>query len=551
MTININIPEKMNMIPKITVLGVGGAGGNAVNNMIELKLQGVNFVVANTDAQALKNSKAGQVIQLGEKLTKGLGAGSSPDVGSKAAQESSQEILDNLLDSNMVFITAGMGGGTGTGAAPQIAKLCKENGVLTVGVVTKPFHFEGSYRMKAAESGLSEIQKNVDTLIVVPNQNLFHKANEKTTFAEAFSMVDDILYCGIKAITDLMTMPGLINLDFADIKTIMGGMGKAMMGTGEASGDKRALEAAECAISNPLLDNASMKGAKGVLINISGGLDMTLFEADEAAQRIRDEVDPDANIIFGSTFDKELDGKIRVSVVATGIDFANYGNVDKASVFQSVESKFLANKKLEGQKSSLKNNDKDRFSANDEKLGVKDEGKDESFLNVNKSFIPPQVVDPEELQLTEDQKNKSINDNKNNHEVIPQQNEESKKLSEEEKTSDAVEKIHLENFLNDKEENSEIKSFNLESSASVNENDSQDKLNDKSDDKSQGLKGSLGNLFGLFKDDKKEVEIEDSNKTSDDSNNNEFNDSDDLVFNDDVLNVPTFIRDNDPKKNAS
>ncbi len=547
MTININIPEKINMIPKITVLGVGGAGGNAVNNMIELKLQGVNFVVANTDAQALKNSKAGQVIQLGEKLTKGLGAGSSPDVGSKAAQESSQEILDNLLDSNMVFITAGMGGGTGTGAAPQIAKLCKENGVLTVGVVTKPFHFEGSYRMKAAESGLSEIQKNVDTLIVVPNQNLFHKANEKTTFAEAFSMVDDILYCGIKAITDLMTMPGLINLDFADIKTIMGGMGKAMMGTGEASGDKRALEAAECAISNPLLDNTSMKGAKGVLINISGGLDMTLFEADEAAQRIRDEVDPDANIIFGSTFDKELDGKIRVSVVATGIDFANYGNIDKASAFQSVESKFLANKKLEGQKSSLKNNDQDRYSANDEKLRGKEEGKDESFLNVNKSFIPPQVVDPEELQLTEDQKHKSINDNKNEDVLTHQQNKEVKESSQTENPSDAVEKIHLENFLNDKEESSETKVFDLDSEASENENESRG----KSDDKSQGLKGSLGNLFGLFKDDKKEAEIEALNKNLDDSNNDESNDSDDLVFNDDVLNVPTFIRDNDPKKNVS
>ncbi len=545
MTININIPEKINMIPKITVLGVGGAGGNAVNNMIELKLQGVSFVVANTDAQALKNSKAGQVIQLGEKLTKGLGAGSSPDVGSKAAQESSQEILDNLLDSNMVFITAGMGGGTGTGAAPQIAKLCKENGVLTVGVVTKPFHFEGSYRMKAAESGLSEIQKNVDTLIVVPNQNLFHKANEKTTFAEAFSMVDDILYCGIKAITDLMTMPGLINLDFADIKTIMGGMGKAMMGTGEASGDKRALEAAECAISNPLLDNTSMKGAKGVLINISGGLDMTLFEADEAAQRIRDEVDPDANIIFGSTFDKNLDGKIRVSVVATGIDFENYGNIDKASVFQSVENKFLANKKLEGQKSSLKHLPTDKASRSSIKLKSDETEDDESFLNVNKSFIPPQVVDPEQLKASDDSRNKSINDNQNT------QLNESKKETELDVISvneddNSVEKIKLENFLNDSQNDEKVENITTNSELLDKDSDSQN----KTDDKSSVLKGSFGNLFGLFKDEKKTSQTDEKSdsKTLD---SQDLNDSDDLVFNDDVLNVPTFIRDNDTKKNVS
>jgi cell division protein FtsZ len=541
MTININIPEKINMIPKITVLGVGGAGGNAVNNMISLQLQGVNFVVANTDAQALKNSKAGQVIQLGEKLTKGLGAGSSPDVGSKAALESAQDIVDNLLDSNMVFITAGMGGGTGTGAAPEIAKLCKENGVLTVGVVTKPFHFEGSYRMKAAESGVAAMQKNVDTLIVVPNQNLFHKANEKTTFAEAFSMVDDILYCGIKAITDLMTMPGLINLDFADIKTIMGGMGKAMMGTGEASGDKRALEAAECAISNPLLDNASMKGAKGVLINISGGLDMTLFEADEAAQRIRDEVDPDANIIFGSTFDKNLDGKIRVSVVATGIDFENYGNVDKALAFQSLENKFMSNKTGDVNKAvNNKNSDvSDKYSENNSRLKAKI-ARDESFLDVNKSFIPPQVVDPEQLQLHEED-NKVVTINDNNAETKSEEKQEGFHFTEGESKDEAKkidDNIYLESFLNSNSIDSEIQDESTELENNL----------DSKNAKSSGLKGSLGNFFGLFKDEKKA-----NNKHNDaiDEVSSADSESDDLVFNDDVLNVPTFIRDNDSKKNVS
>ena len=320
MTINLHIPETPILKPCITVFGVGGAGGNAVNNMIQSNLEGAKFVVANTDAQAIEFSKAERKIQLGETITRGLGAGASPDIGRAAAEEAMEEILEHLEGSNMVFITAGMGGGTGTGAAPVIAKLAKERGILTVGVVTKPFHFEGSHRMKIAEYGLGELQKYVDTLIVIPNQNLFRIANERTTFADAFKMADDVLHAGVRGVTDLMIMPGLINLDFADIRTVMSEMGKAMMGTGEAEGDKRAINAAEAAISNPLLDHCSMKGARGVLINITGGPDMTLFEVDEAANRIRDEVDPDANIIFGSTFNPELEGKIRVSVVATGIE---------------------------------------------------------------------------------------------------------------------------------------------------------------------------------------------------------------------------------------
>ncbi|MDF2964804.1 MAG: cell division protein FtsZ [Rickettsiaceae bacterium] len=321
MSINLKMPEKVLLKPTITVIGVGGAGGNAVNNMIAANLQGANFVVANTDAQALDHSICDSKIQLGAATTKGLGAGASPEVGRAAAEESLDEIKEYLTDSNMVFITAGMGGGTGTGAAPVVAKLAKEMGILTVGVVTKPFHFEGAHRMKTAEQGLKELQSYLDTLIVIPNQNLFRIANERTTFADAFKMADDVLHAGVRGVTDLMIMPGLINLDFADISAVMREMGKAMMGTGEASGEERSIRAAEAAISNPLLDNSSMKGAKGVLINITGGMDMTLFEVDAAANRIRDEVgETDANIIFGSTFNPDLEGIIRVSVVATGID---------------------------------------------------------------------------------------------------------------------------------------------------------------------------------------------------------------------------------------
>ncbi len=321
MTINLKLPRKApDLKPRITVIGVGGAGGNAVNNMIKCHLEGVEFVVSNTDAQALAHSAAERKIQLGRNVTQGLGAGSRPDVGRAAAEEAIDEIIEHLQGSSMVFITAGMGGGTGTGAAPVIARAAREQGILTVGVVTKPFQFEGLNRMRVAEAGLEELQLYVDTLIIIPNQNLFRVANQKTTFAEAFKMADHVLYSGVRGVTDLMVMPGLINLDFADIRQVMSEMGKAMMGTGEAEGDKRALNAAEEAISNPLLEDVSMQGARGVLINITGGLDMTLFEVDETANRVRDEVDPEANIIFGSTFDESLEGRMRVSVIATGID---------------------------------------------------------------------------------------------------------------------------------------------------------------------------------------------------------------------------------------
>lgn len=320
--LNVKMQSKpvQSLSPKITVIGVGGAGGNAVNNMIASSLEGCEFLVCNTDAQALDHSLSSNKIQLGENVTGGLGAGSKPEVGRAAAEESLDEVMAYLDGANMAFVTAGMGGGTGTGAAPVIAKACRERGILTVGVVTKPFHFEGSHRMEMAEAGIKEMQDYVDTLIVIPNQNLFRVANEKTTFADGFKMADSVLQSGVRGVTDLMVRPGLVNLDFADIRTAMLEMGKAMMGTGEATGEKRAIEAAEAAINNPLLDDVTMKGARGVIINVTGGYDMTLFEADEACNRIRDEVDSSANIIFGATFDESMEGSMRVSIVATGIE---------------------------------------------------------------------------------------------------------------------------------------------------------------------------------------------------------------------------------------
>jgi cell division protein FtsZ len=327
MSVNLKSPDIRELKPRITVFGVGGGGGNAINNMIDAGLPGIDFVVANTDGQALAKSRAGRIIQMGVMATEGLGAGSQPDVGRAAAEEVVDEIRDHLTGAHMVFVTAGMGGGTGTGASPVVARAARELGILTVGVVTKPFHFEGQRRMRLAESGIMELQKSVDTLIIIPNQNLFRVANEKTTVTDAFAMADQVLYSGVACITDLVVKEGLINLDFADVRAVMREMGKAMMGTGEASGDKRALRSAEAAISNPLIGDVSMRGARGLLISITGGKDLTLYEVDEAATRIREEVDADANIIVGATFDESLDGIIRVSVVATGVDINAANNV--------------------------------------------------------------------------------------------------------------------------------------------------------------------------------------------------------------------------------
>lgn len=341
MAISLSAPRATELKPRIVVFGIGGAGGNAVNNMIEAGLEGVEFVVGNTDAQQLQFAKTDRRIQLGVQVTQGLGAGAHPEVGMSAAEESIPEIGEHLDGAHMVFITAGMGGGTGTGAAPIIAKCARERGILTVGVVTKPFHFEGRHRMRLADAGITELQRYVDTLIVIPNQNLFRVANERTTFAEAFGMADQVLHSGVRSITDLMVLPGLINLDFADVRTVMTEMGKAMMGTGEAAGDDRALMAAQNAIQNPLLDEVSLKGAKAVLVNVTGGLDMTLLEVDEAANAIAEQVDPEANIIFGAAFDPTLEGKVRVSVVATGMDGASIAAIEHKVERRSLQAEPL------------------------------------------------------------------------------------------------------------------------------------------------------------------------------------------------------------------
>jgi cell division protein FtsZ len=346
MAIHLSAPRATELKPRIVVFGIGGAGGNAVNNMIEAGLEGVEFVVANTDAQQLAFAKTERRIQLGIQVTQGLGAGAHPEVGMSAAEESTLEIAEHLDGAHMVFITAGMGGGTGTGAAPIIAKCARERGILTVGVVTKPFTFEGRHRMRLADAGIAELQRYVDTLIVIPNQNLFRVANERTTFAEAFGMADQVLHSGVRSITDLMVLPGLINLDFADVRTVMTEMGKAMMGTGEATGEDRALMAAQNAIQNPLLDEVSLKGAKAVLVNVTGGLDMTLLEVDEAANVISDQVDPEANIIFGAAFDPSLEGKIRVSVVATGMDGAAIAAIEPHRALNTRAEPLLAPKAL-------------------------------------------------------------------------------------------------------------------------------------------------------------------------------------------------------------
>jgi len=320
MPISLSLPKSVELKPRIVVIGVGGAGGNAVNNMIGAGLDGVEFIVANTDAQALALSRADRKVQLGGGITQGLGAGMRPEIGEQSAEESLDEILEHIDGAHMLFVAAGMGGGTGTGAAPVIARAARERGILTVGIVTKPFQFEGSRRMKLAEQGIENLYSAVDTMITIPNQNLFRVATEQTTMSDAFSMADEVLHSGVRGVTDLMVVPGLINLDFNDVRTVMDEMGKAMMGTGEATGDRRAIEAAEAAINNPLLDDVSLKGAKGVLINITGGRDLTLYEVDEAASLIRGQVDEDANIIVGSALDNDLDGIVRVSVVATGVN---------------------------------------------------------------------------------------------------------------------------------------------------------------------------------------------------------------------------------------
>jgi len=400
MTINISIPDVgPNLRPQITVLGIGGSGGNAVNNMMNSNLEGVEFLIANTDAQALQISNCKKKIQLGIKSTRGLGAGMRPDVGRKAAEEAIDGISEMLEGSHMLFIAAGMGGGTGTGASPIIAKLAREKGILTVGVVTKPFHFEGTQRMKLAEKGLEELQQYVDTLLVIPNQNLFRIANEKTTFADAFKMADDVLYAGVRGVTDLMVQPGLINLDFSDVKTVMSEMGKAMMGTGEASGEGRSVAAAEAAIANPLIDDVSLKGAKGLIINITGGKDITLYEVDEAANRIKQEVDESANIIYGTTCDDRLEGVVRVSIVATGIDLNSAVSQKHSNSSSSllIDNFVYKQRSREEKKDSFTNSDAD-LNPHFNSLSKENENIEE----INENHIEESLLEEEDSSHTED-----------------------------------------------------------------------------------------------------------------------------------------------------
>ena len=547
MTINISIPEVgSNLHPQITVLGVGGSGGNAVNNMMNSNLEGVDFLIANTDAQALQISNCKKKIQLGVKSTRGLGAGMRPDIGKQAAEEALDEISEKLEDSHMLFIAAGMGGGTGTGAAPIIAKLAREKGILTVGVVTKPFHFEGTQRMKLADKGLEELQQYVDTLLIIPNQNLFRIANEKTTFADAFKMADDVLYAGVRGVTDLMIQPGLINLDFSDIKTVMSEMGKAMMGTGEASGEGRAVAAAEAAIANPLIDDVSLKGARGLIINITGGNDITLYEVDEAANRIKQEVEDNANIIYGTTCDERLEGVVRVSIVATGIDASNL--ISQKSVethsSMSINNSVYQQKPIEENPISL-----DSYSEVYSKADV--------LSDKNELIEDNKKIDEENNSL--DDQNFEDNNIKNVEKEELTNNEEKEtqiELAQSELHNDKLDNKELSNNLQDNsdlisnEENEEVSatsdiSEEVETKTSVRKLSLFDTLDDKSTSKNSETTSEESRSEPIF-----ESQIDHDQSTIPDSLENEKDESE-KISNDDefnqeteeeLLDIPTFLR---------
>ena len=499
MTIDISIPEAgPNLHPQITVVGVGGSGGNAVNNMMHSNLEGVDFLIANTDAQALQISNCKRKVQLGINSTKGLGAGMRPDIGREAAEEAIEGIGEKLNGSHMLFIAAGMGGGTGTGAAPVIAKLAREKGILTVGVVTKPFHFEGTQRMKIAEKGVEDLQQYVDTLLTIPNQNLFRIANEKTTFADAFKMADDVLYAGVRGVTDLMVQPGLINLDFSDVKTVMSEMGKAMMGTGEASGEDRAVAAAEAAIANPLIDDVSLKGARGLIINITGGNDITLYEVDEAANRIKQEVDESANIIYGTTCDERLEGLIRVSIVATGID------VSKTISPNALESKATISIDNSVYKQNTKEfNDKKIESINhleSDEVGI--------IEGVNNIGNTSNVINKENSTTLEE--DNVFIEAKPDHSEVHTVEEESLENLEASENNDVSEE-NLNNNVNLEEENKEMLKQDEEDSQPMNEIDLNDSIEQKEDSEAQVRKLSLFDTLD------KEIETEHSEDNSQDN----------------------------------
>ena len=550
MTINISLQDVGdNLHPKITVLGVGGSGGNAVNNMINANLEGVDFLIANTDAQSLQISQCPNKIQLGLNSTRGLGAGMRPDIGRQAAEEAIQEITEKLDGSHMLFVAAGMGGGTGTGAAPVIAKLARERGILTVGVVTKPFHFEGSQRMKLAEKGIEDLQQYVDTLLTIPNQNLFRIANEKTTFSDAFKMADDVLYAGVRGVTDLMVQPGMINLDFSDIKTVMSEMGKAMMGTGEASGDGRAVAAAEAAIANPLIDDVSLKGAKGLIINITGGKDITLYEVDEAANRIKQEIDEDANIIYGTTCDDRLDGLVRVSIVATGID-SNVGisakplenfspininnDVYKSNQIneeQDVAIPFLANDEIDQSlvaKDNIDNLDENIEQQNTNSSEISDEINKEDFESIVSHQISESDAKSEENLKDEDGELIS----KLNTDYIEEENTK----TEPENISDQSENIVDEPIISSEKEEPLVRRLSLFDSISSSNSEKSVSQNEKTEP--------------VISEDSVEIENFENLETSEPTENEpEFNASNDELDEDfnqetaeELLDIPTFLR---------
>ncbi len=542
MTIDISLQDVgQNLHPRITVLGVGGSGGNAVNNMIHANLEGVDFLIANTDAQALQISKCSNKIQLGLNSTKGLGAGMRPDIGKQAAEEAIQDLNEKFEGSHMLFIAAGMGGGTGTGAAPVIAKLAREKGILTVGVVTKPFHFEGTQRMKLAEKGIEELQQYVDTLLTIPNQNLFRIANEKTTFSDAFKMADDVLYAGVRGVTDLMVQPGMINLDFSDIKTVMSEMGKAMMGTGEASGEGRAISAAEAAIANPLIDDVSLKGAKGLIINITGGKDITLYEVDEAANRIKQEVDEEANIIYGTTCDDRMEGLVRVSIVATGIDANINTNISTTPIenFAPINinndiyksNNVDINHEFVKPSSNFENSTEDKIEINEDNLVTETNSETDSEitnLDQTQSSVEKETIN------NDDDNSEIINQNiqlENNNEILQESNitsqdSEKNNISElEEQDKPSVRRLSLFDTLSSED----VESFHNEST-----------IIEKSEPILSNSDDSLEIQEGDNEDDRSEKTESEFNPTDSDSNDidEEFNQESE----EELLDIPTFLR---------
>ncbi len=533
MTINITIPDaEPNLSPQITVLGVGGSGGNAVNNMMNSNLEGVDFLIANTDAQALKIASCEKKIQLGVKSTKGLGAGMRPDVGCQAAEETIDEINEKLNGSHMLFIAAGMGGGTGTGAAPVIAKLAREKGILTVGVVTKPFHFEGTQRMKIADKGIQQLQQYVDTLLIIPNQNLFRIANEKTTFADAFKMADDVLYAGVRGVTDLMVQPGLINLDFSDVKTVMSEMGKAMMGTGEATGEGRAIAAAEAAIANPLIDDVSLKGARGLIINITGGKDITLYEVDEAANRIKQEVEENANIIYGTTCDDRLEGVIRVSIVATGIDVSSVASPNplESPAVLSIDNSVYQNQKPTFDKIVSENEThsesiEDKLE-NDTYYATEEETKKESFYVEEAKSEEESSESLREIELKEELESSENTNHDSNEE-----------LENSEEDSMDFEHIRSENDEHKLEDsNTTVRKLSLFDTLD----------NEKSIDEVDNIVEDKSKLEPTLDENE---ETEGINEGIEDDNSDEINSEDELSAEDfnqeneeELLDVPTFLR---------